>query len=167
MFQLHQVLMTLNKNEGEGFFHEGLVPVLNHFAEEGSIVDLQDVFGRFTFDAILMLVTGSDPRSLSIEMHEDDFAKALDDVAQGVLYRHIKPRFFWKLQNLMGFGHEKKMLDANATFDRVCAKYISTKKEEIERAQGMFDISNRESEDLYMLVSFKTVGFSQVMVDLV
>ncbi|CAN8257967.1 unnamed protein product, partial [Cochlearia groenlandica] len=148
----HQRFQRFSMSTLENKLKEGLLPLLNHFAREGSIVDLQDVFGRFTFDTILILITGSDPRTLSFDRHEDDLAKALDDVAQGVLYRHIKPRFFWKLQNLIGLGHEKKMLDANATFDRVCAKYISTKKEEIERAQGMFDISNRESEDL--LTSF-------------
>ncbi|CAN8257975.1 unnamed protein product [Cochlearia groenlandica] len=148
----HQRFQRFSISTLESKIKEGLVPVLNHFAEEGSIVDLQDVFGRFTFDAILMLVTGSDPRSLSIEMHEDDFAKALDDVAQGVLYRHIKPRFFWKLQNFMGFGQEKKINEANEIFDRVCVKYILAKREGIARPQGAIDISNEEIEDI--LTSF-------------
>ncbi|CAH8274627.1 unnamed protein product [Arabidopsis lyrata] len=124
---------------------DGLVPLLNHFAEEGTTLDLQGVFGRFTFDTICILVTGSDPRSLSIEMPGDEFAKALDDVGEAILYRHVKPRFLWKLQNWMGFGQEKKLIEANATFDRVCAKYISAKREEIKRSQG---VSNGESEDL-------------------
>ncbi|CAA7020589.1 unnamed protein product [Microthlaspi erraticum] len=127
----------------------GLVPLLNHFAEEGTPVDLQDVFGRFTFDTILILITGSDPRSLSKEMHEDEFAKALDDVGEGILQRHVKPKFLWKLQNRMGFGQEKKMKEADATFDLVCAKYISDKREEITRSQGILD---GDSEDL--LTSF-------------
>ncbi|AEE86013.1 putative cytochrome P450 [Arabidopsis thaliana] len=127
----------------------GLVPLLNHFAEEGTTLDLQSVFGRFTFDTIFILVTGSDPRSLSIEMPEDEFAKALDDVGEGILYRHFKPRFLWKLQNWIGFGQEKKLTEANATFDRVCAKYISAKREEIKRSQGT---SNGGSQDL--LTSF-------------
>ncbi|XP_010437945.1 PREDICTED: alkane hydroxylase MAH1-like [Camelina sativa] len=131
---------------------DGLVPLLDHFAEKGTTVDLQDVFGRFTFDIILILVTGSDPRSLSIEMPEDEFSKALDDVGEGILYRHVKPRFLWKLQNWVGFGEEKKMTKANATFDRVCAKYISGKREEMKRSQGVIDKSNVESEDI--LTSF-------------
>ncbi|KAG2244522.1 hypothetical protein Bca52824_093609 [Brassica carinata] len=130
----------------------GLVPLLNHFAEEGTTVDLQDVFGRLTFDTTLILITGSDPRSLSVEMHEDELAKALDDAGKGVLSRHVKPRFLWKLQNWMGLGQEKKMSQANATFDRVCYKYISAKREEIIRSQGVLDISNGEGEDL--LTSF-------------
>ncbi|XP_023635375.1 alkane hydroxylase MAH1 isoform X1 [Capsella rubella] len=120
--------------------------------KKGTSVDLQDVFGRFTFDTILILITGYDPRSLSIEMPEDELAKALDDVGEGILYRHVKPRFLWKLQNWVGFGEEKKMTRANATFDRVCAKYISAKREEIKRSQVVTDISVAESGDL--LTSF-------------
>ncbi|KAF8093156.1 hypothetical protein N665_0389s0019 [Sinapis alba] len=133
-----------------------LVPLLNHFAEERTTVDLQDVFSRLTFDATLILITGSDPRTLSIEMHEDELAKALDDVGVGILSRHVKPRFLWKLQNWMGLGQEKKMSQANATFDRVCSKYISAKREEITRSQG---ILNGETEDL--LTSFMKLDTSK------
>ncbi|CAL9241943.1 unnamed protein product, partial [Arabidopsis halleri] len=43
-------------------------------------------------------------------------------------YRHVKPRFLWKLQNWIGVGIEKKMIEAGAIFDRVCAKYISARR---------------------------------------
>ncbi|VVB09729.1 unnamed protein product [Arabis nemorensis] len=143
----HQGFQRFSMSTTASKIKDGLVPLLDHFAKEGTSVDLQDVFGRFTFDTILILITGSDPQSLSIEMHEDELAKALDDVGEGVLYRHIKPKFLWKLQNWMRIGQEKKMVEANATFDRVCAKYISAKREEI------LDLSSGEShEDL--LTSF-------------
>ncbi|CAH8273839.1 unnamed protein product [Arabidopsis lyrata] len=145
----HQAFQKFSLSTTRSKLMDGLVPLLNHFAEEGTIVDLQDVLGRFTFDTVLILITGSDPRSLSIEMHEDELAKALDDVAEGILFRHVKPKFLWKLQKWMGLGHEKKMTEANATFDRVCAKYISDKREEIIRSQRFNDISYGEShEDL-------------------
>ena len=148
----HQEFQRFSMSTMISKLKDGLVPLLNHFAEEGTTVDLQDLFGRLTFDTILILITGSDPRSLSIEMHEDELAKALDDVGEGVLYRHVKPRFMWKLQNWMGLGQEKKMSQANATFDRVCSKYISAKREEIIRSQGLLDMTNGEGEDL--LTSF-------------
>lgn len=124
----HQDFQRFSMSTMTSKLKDGLVPLLNHFAEEGTSVDLQDVFGRLTFDITLILITGSDPRSLSIEMHEDELAKALDDAGKGILSRHFKPRFLWKLQNWMGLGQEKKMSQANATFDRVCSKYISAKK---------------------------------------
>ncbi|KAF8093157.1 hypothetical protein N665_0389s0020 [Sinapis alba] len=148
----HQEFQRFSMSSMTSKLKHGLVPLLNHFAEEGTTVDLQDLFGRLTFDTILILITGSDPRTLSIEMHEDELAKALDDVGEGVLYRHVKPRLLWKLQNWMGLGQEKKMNQANATFDRVCSKYISAKRDEIARSQGVLDISIGETEDL--LTSF-------------
>ncbi|CAH8334339.1 unnamed protein product [Eruca vesicaria subsp. sativa] len=148
----HQRFQRFSESTLASKLKDGLIPLLDHFAEEGTPVDLQDVFGRYTFDTVLILITGSDPKSLSIEMHEDEFAKALDDVGEGILYRHVKPRFLWKLHNWMGFGHEKKMAQANATFDRVCAKYISAKRDEIRKSQGIIENSDGESEDL--LTSF-------------
>ncbi|VVB09727.1 unnamed protein product [Arabis nemorensis] len=63
-------------------------------------------------------ITGSDPRSLSIEMPEaDEFAKALDNAAEA-LYRHLMKRFMWKLLSWMGLGTEKKMTEATATIAR-------------------------------------------------
>ncbi|KFK38027.1 hypothetical protein AALP_AA3G060700 [Arabis alpina] len=143
----HQGFQRFSMSTTASKLKDGLVPFLDHFAEEGASVDLQDVFGRFTFDLILILITGSDPRSLSIEMLEDELAKALDDVGEGLVYRHIKPKFLWKLQNWMRIGQEKKMVEANATIDRVCAKHISAKREEIIRSQEILDISNGKSHE--------------------
>ena len=121
-----------------------LVPLFNHYSEEGTVVDLQDVFGRFMLDTTLVVITGSDPQSLSIEMPEVEFAKALENAGDSVI-----PRFLWKLQNRMGLGQEKKRIEAGATFDRICAKYIFAKREEI-RSLGIHhdhDHSDGECED--------------------
>ncbi|KAF3591364.1 hypothetical protein DY000_02028141 [Brassica cretica] len=100
----HQEFQRFSMSTMISKLKDGLVPLLNHFAEEGTTVDLQDLFGRLTFDTILILITGSDPRSLSIEMHEDELAKALDDVGEGVLYRHVKPRDHVEAAELDGAG---------------------------------------------------------------
>ncbi|CAH8360685.1 unnamed protein product [Eruca vesicaria subsp. sativa] len=110
---------------------KGLVPVLDHFAKEKMVFDLQDVFQRLAFDVTLTLVTGYDSNSLSIEMPKNEYAKAMDDAEEVVVVRHVKPMFLWKLQNWFGLGEEKKMTQANASFDRSCAKYISAKREEV------------------------------------
>ncbi|KAJ6288977.1 hypothetical protein OIU76_024876 [Salix suchowensis] len=54
-FQRFLVKSSWNKVE------RGLIPVLEHVAKQGSVVDLQDVFQRFTFDITSVLVTGFDP----------------------------------------------------------------------------------------------------------
>ncbi|KAH0900461.1 hypothetical protein HID58_039964 [Brassica napus] len=136
-FQKLSVSTTMSK------LKEGLVPLLNRFAEEGATVDLQDVFGRFMFDTTLVIVTGcDDPRSLSFEMPEDESAKALHDIGEGILYRHAlveATKLVWSRKR------EEDMIDANATFDRVCEKHISAKREEIARSEGH---PTGESEDL-------------------
>ncbi|KFK33109.1 hypothetical protein AALP_AA6G332200 [Arabis alpina] len=113
----------------------GLVPVLDHFGETNKVFDLQGVFQRLAFDVTLTLVTGYDSNSLSIEMPENDYAKAMDDANEVIVYRHVKPMILWKLQNWIGVGVEKKMIKANATFNRLCAKYISSKREVIQSCQ--------------------------------
>ncbi|KAL0737679.1 hypothetical protein Bca4012_013889 [Brassica carinata] len=131
----HQGFLRLSVSATRSKLKNGLVPLFDHSAKEGMILNLQDVFQRFTFDISMVVIDGSDPTSLSIEMPENEFAKALTVAGEGTMYRHIKPRFLWKLQRWMGLGIEKKMVEASAVFDRVCAEYISTKREEV-RLQG-------------------------------
>ncbi|CAN6852709.1 unnamed protein product [Brassica oleracea] len=123
---------------------DGLVPLFNHFAKEEMVVDLQDVFQRFMFDTTFISLTGFDMKSLSLEMPEVGFANALDDVGDAIMYRHITPRFLWKLQKWIGVGREKKMTEVNATFDRVCATYVSAKRDEIKK-------KGKSGEDLLTL----------------
>ncbi|KAH0929203.1 hypothetical protein HID58_014930 [Brassica napus] len=96
----------------------------NYTKEEGAVVDLQDVFVRFTFDTTLVMVTGSaDPRSLCVEMPEaDEFAKALNDV-------------------------EKKLSKADAILTRMCARFIYSKREEIISREHAHT-ANDEAADL-------------------
>ncbi|KAL0658124.1 hypothetical protein Bca4012_078709 [Brassica carinata] len=132
----HQGFPRVSMSTTRSKLKNGLVPVFDHFAKEGMILNLQDVFRRFTFDTSMVLITGSDPTSLSIDMPENEVDKALTEAIEGILYRHVKPRFLWKLQRWMGLGIEKKMLEADDIFYRVCAKYISAKREEV-RLQGI------------------------------
>ncbi|OVA17032.1 hypothetical protein BVC80_9041g32 [Macleaya cordata] len=75
----------------------GLIPVLEHVVEQGLIVDLQDVFQRFTFDSTSILLTGMDPGCLSIKFPNVPFAKALDEAEEALMYRHCMPKICWKL----------------------------------------------------------------------
>ncbi|XP_013691460.1 alkane hydroxylase MAH1-like isoform X1 [Brassica napus] len=127
-----------------------LLPLLSRFSEEGTIVDLQDVFRRFMFNTTVVTTVGSDPQSLSTEMPEYELAKALENAGEVIVIRHLIPRLVWKFQRWMRLGQEKKLIEAGATFDRVCAKYILAKREEI-RSQEIdhhHDHSDEESEDL-------------------
>ncbi|KAL0798658.1 hypothetical protein Bca101_053833 [Brassica carinata] len=142
-FQNYTMSITTSK------LKDVFLPLFSRFSEEGTVVDLQDVFRRLMFDITLVAVTGSDPQSLSIEMPDVEFVKSFVDAGDSVAYRHVIPRFLWKLQNRMGLGQEKKRIEAGATFDRICAKFIFAKRQEI-RSQGIdhdHGHSNGECED--------------------
>ncbi|KAG2307496.1 hypothetical protein Bca4012_083483 [Brassica carinata] len=144
----HQGFQNFSMSITTSKLRDVLLPLFSRYSEEGTIVDFQDVFRRFMFDTTLITITGSDPQSLSVEMPEVEFAKAFDTAGDAIVFRHIMPRFLWKLQNRMGWGQEKKLIEAGATFDRICAKYVSAKREEIRSRGFDHDHSNGESEDL-------------------
>ncbi|VVB04235.1 unnamed protein product [Arabis nemorensis] len=92
----HQGFQRFSLRTTRSKLKNGFVTLFNHFAKVGTIVNLQDLFQR-AFDTTMVLITGSDPTSLSIEMPENEFAKALTDAREAIVYRHVKPRFSWKL----------------------------------------------------------------------
>nr|QWK52383.1 cytochrome P450 96A4-1 [Isatis tinctoria] len=126
---------------------QGLIPILENTVEQNILVDLQDLFHRFLFDTSLILMTGYDPRCLSIEMPKVEFSDAVDGVADGLFYRHAKPVLFWKLQSWMGVGVEKSMRRGIAVFDQLLGKIISAKREEIE-SHGIRKSSEGEAMDV-------------------
>ncbi|KAJ0040551.1 hypothetical protein Pint_26930 [Pistacia integerrima] len=152
-FQKFLVKTSLEKLE------KGLVPILEHVAKEGKVVDLQDLFQRFTFDSTFILVTGYDPACLSIEFPEVPFSKALEDAEEAIFYRHAIPERVWKLQRWLGVGEEKKMKKAKETLDRVVFEYIQKKREELSK--GIQAKEEADGVDLltsYMNEEYKTVA---------
>uniref|UniRef100_A0A2P2NZ43 Cytochrome P450 family protein n=1 Tax=Rhizophora mucronata TaxID=61149 RepID=A0A2P2NZ43_RHIMU len=126
---------------------KGLIPVLEHVAKQGSVLDLQDLFQRFTFDATCKMVTGHDPGCLSLEFPEIAFAKALDDAEEALLHRHVLPKTIWKLERWLGVGEEKKLIRAWETLDRAIAEIISAKKKELKRGAKL-------EEDGHLLAAY-------------
>ncbi|KAJ8446994.1 hypothetical protein Cgig2_033563 [Carnegiea gigantea] len=57
----------------------GLIPFLDHASDKRMEIHLQDLFGRFLFDTISTVVMGHDPGSLSIDLPNLPFLKALHD----------------------------------------------------------------------------------------
>ncbi|CAN4106490.1 unnamed protein product [Withania somnifera] len=127
----------------------GLVPVLEIVARENRVVDLQDVFQRFTFDTTCQLVTGYDPRCLSFEFPCVPFSKAMDEAEEVLFIRHLLPESVWKLQKWLGLGYEAKLTKASHVLDQVIRKYISMKHDELsniatkskeDQVEGCFDL---------------------------
>ncbi|KAE9449881.1 hypothetical protein C3L33_18222, partial [Rhododendron williamsianum] len=111
---------------------KGLIPVLEQICQLGLVMDLQDLLQRFTFDTTCILVNGYDPNSLSLEFPEVPFTKAMDDLEETILIRHVVPESFWKLQRWLVIGKEKKYSEAWVTIDRILARYIKEKRDELD-----------------------------------
>ncbi|KAI3696026.1 hypothetical protein L1987_79035 [Smallanthus sonchifolius] len=96
---------------------KGLLPILESISRQGKKMDLQDIFQRFTFDTICELLLDHDPKSLSLDFPYIPSLKAFSHSEKAILYRHVTPSSFWKLQKLLGVGNEKMMSDAWKTID--------------------------------------------------
>ncbi|CAI8594556.1 unnamed protein product [Vicia faba] len=127
-FELFQEKIIQNKVE------RSLIPLLDHVQEQESVVDLQDVFNRFTFDNICSVILGCDPNCLSIEFPDVACEKAFDQIEECIFYRHATPKTFWMFQKLLQVGQEKKMTKAYKEFDQFIYANIESKREELKRA---------------------------------
>ncbi|KDP35260.1 hypothetical protein JCGZ_09419 [Jatropha curcas] len=141
-------------NTCQDMVEKGLLPVLEHVSDQDLEVDLQDLFQRFTFDITCALVTGYNPRCLSIELPLVEFSKAMDDAEEALFYRHLTPEFVWKLQRWLGIGQEKKMAKARKVLDDTSRNYISRKREQLVKNNNIQE--NGEGVDL--LTSYMNEG---------
>ncbi|CAN4106792.1 unnamed protein product [Withania somnifera] len=128
---------------------KGLIPVLDHVCNKGVVVDLQDLFQRFTFDTTCILITGYDPGCVSIDFPDVPFSKAMDDAEEAILFRHALPEVIWKLQRWLRIGEENKMIRAQEILDYSINKYISKKREDLKKGSNF-----KESEEGFDLLTF-------------
>lgn len=81
--------------------------ILNYgsfIAKQGTPVDLQDIFQRFSFDTNSKLLLDHDPKSLSVNLPHVPCEIAFSDMGDALAYRHILPKNYWKLQKWLRVG---------------------------------------------------------------
>ncbi|KAK8469855.1 hypothetical protein PHAVU_004G006300 [Phaseolus vulgaris] len=113
--------------------HTSLLPILDHAEQEGRVVDLQDIFNRFTFDNMCSTIVGHDPQCLSLDFPEVAIERAFNESEESIFYRHIVPRSVWRFQKWLQIGQEKKMTEACRTFDEFIYSRIASKREEMSK----------------------------------
>ncbi|CAJ1946609.1 unnamed protein product [Sphenostylis stenocarpa] len=113
--------------------HTSLLPILDHAQQQRRVVDLQDIFNRFTFDNICSTIVGHDPKCLSIDFPEVAIEKAFNESEESIFYRHVVPKTVWKFQKWLQIGQEKKMTKACRTFDEYIYSCIASKREELSK----------------------------------
>nr|KJB33823.1 hypothetical protein B456_006G032600 [Gossypium raimondii] len=125
----HQFLLRTIRDKVE----MGLMPIIDHAAKHGLVINLEDIFQRFTFDSACIFVTGYDPSCLSLELPQVLLSKAVQDGEQAIFYRHVRPRSFTKLQKWLNIGQEGKYKKAWKVVDDVLAEYICQKRKEVNK----------------------------------
>ncbi|KAJ6802410.1 cytochrome P450 86B1 [Iris pallida] len=86
-----------------------LLVLLDSKAKDDSVVDLQDVFLRFTFDNICATALGVDPGCLEVGLPEVEFAGAFEQATELTLFRFVVPPFVWKIMKLLDVGTERRL----------------------------------------------------------
>ncbi|XP_026434296.1 alkane hydroxylase MAH1-like [Papaver somniferum] len=109
---------------------DSLLPLLEYVARQSSIVDLEDMFMRYTFDTSVSIIFGTNPNYLAPDFPRNDFANAMEDASEAVFYRHVVPSLWKKLCHWLMVGNERKMKNAWRTMDRHLAQYISAQRED-------------------------------------
>jgi cytochrome P450 len=132
-FELFEEKIIRNKLE------RSLIPMLDHVQQKGSVVDLQDVFNRFTFDNICSVVLGCDPNCLSIDLPDVACEKAFNEIEEGIFYRHKVPSALWKLQKWLQIGEEKKFTENVKIIHQMLYSKIKSKKDQMQGEQ-QFDL---------------------------
>ncbi|KAF5948981.1 hypothetical protein HYC85_014938 [Camellia sinensis] len=137
-FQKYAAKTSWNKVE------KGLIPVFEHALELGTEMNLKELFQHFTFDSTCILVLGHDLTSLYIGLPDVAHEKAFTDAEEVVLYRHILPESFWKLQPWLQVGKEKNYSKAWETLGLFIAQCISLKRKELRRRNTTQMVEDRD-----------------------
>ncbi|KAI3755974.1 hypothetical protein L1987_55785 [Smallanthus sonchifolius] len=130
----HSLLQTNIKNK----LQKGLFPLLNFISSRHQEIDLQEIFQRFTFDVICVLLLNYDPESLSIDLPFIPCEKAIAEAEEATFLRHILPERVWMLQKRFGLGKEKKLSEACKVLDEFIYKCLNLKDENNEEQKFWF-----------------------------
>ncbi|CAL1358145.1 unnamed protein product [Linum trigynum] len=157
-FQRRLLHSLLKNSEFEGHAVQTLVekmrstllPVL----DRNEVVDLQDVFKRFMFDNMCLLVVGFDPQYLPVgseggRLPDNACGKAFDELEEVAVYRFIVPMCVWRLQHRLKIGMEWKCIQAWRTVDNFLYGSIKRKKQELVSKHSFGnDVTKRNKLDL-------------------
>ena len=112
--------------------HRRLLPILADAADDGvTVVDLQDLLLRLTFDNICGLAFGKDPETLARGLPENAFASSFDRATEATLNRFIFPECVWRCKKWLGLGMETTLTRSMAHVDGYLAAVIKARKLEL------------------------------------
>ncbi|KAH6797595.1 cytochrome P450 [Perilla frutescens var. hirtella] len=114
-----------------------LLPLMKSVAEGREVVDLQDVFRRFSFDCICRFSFGLDPMCLELSLPLSEFAVAFDLASKLSAERAMTASsLIWKTKRLLNIGSERKL--------RQAIKIINELAQEVIRKRRKFGFSDQK-----------------------
>nr|QNS30017.1 cytochrome P450 [Nothapodytes nimmoniana] len=115
-----------------------LVKLLSTAADgEDGLLDLQDVFRRFSFDSICRFSFGLDPKCLEFPLSLSEFAMAFDLASKLSAQRAMRASpMVWKIKRFLNLGSEKKL--------RESIKLINVLAQEVIKERRKMGFSNQK-----------------------
>ncbi|GKU93867.1 hypothetical protein SLEP1_g7426 [Rubroshorea leprosula] len=106
-----------------------LIPLLSSFSRNGDVLDLQDVFRRFSFDNICKFSFGIDPGCLNLSLPISKLAVAFDVASKLSAERALTVSpIVWKAKKLLNLGSEKQLKEAIKMVDQLAEGMINHRR---------------------------------------
>lgn len=112
--------------------HARLLPVLEASSE--SVIDLQDILLRLTFDNVCMIAFGVDPGCLRPGLPEIPFATAFEAATEATIMRFVTPTLVWKAMRKLGVGSEGKLRRSIEGVDEFAREVMRARRKEMSAA---------------------------------
>ncbi|MED6148875.1 hypothetical protein PIB30_057135 [Stylosanthes scabra] len=97
---------------------------------QDSVIDLQDMLRRFSFDNICKFSFGLDPRCLLPSLPVSPFAVAFDTASKLSAERAMTASpMIWKIKRLLNIGSEKKLKQAISTINNLAEDLINKRRQ--------------------------------------
>ncbi|OMO89113.1 Cytochrome P450 [Corchorus olitorius] len=107
-----------------------LIPLLSSVSGNKQVVDLQDVFRRFSFDNISRFSFGLDPGCLKLSLPVSEFAEAFDLASKLSAQRALAfSPLVWKVKRVLNLGSEKQLKEAIKMVDEFAQQMIAERRE--------------------------------------
>ncbi|KAL8505070.1 hypothetical protein ACS0TY_016325 [Phlomoides rotata] len=106
-----------------------LVPVMDSIRKGGGVLDLQDVFRRYSFDCICRFSFGLDPKCLELSLPLSEFAVSFDLASKLSAERAmtVSP-WIWKMKRWFNVGSERKLRRSIAKIDLLAQEVIRQRR---------------------------------------
>ncbi|CAL5419724.1 unnamed protein product [Camellia sinensis] len=140
MFQRKMASLELGKTSMRSYAFEvvnneienRLIPLLSSVVAEGNeegILDLQDVFRRFSFDSICRFSFGLDPKCLELSLPMSQLAVSFDLASKLSAQRAMTASpWVWKIKRVLNLGSEKELKEAIKMINALAQEVIRQRR---------------------------------------